>query len=102
MRLSSPAVAVATRPVRASLAAIQRVRVTLWFHASRKVPASSSRVTSGAPQKMPMSAGVRYRPAPPAKYSRGYTAPDRIWLRKVLASDVQLARQPASPLAAYM
>ncbi len=70
MRLSSPAVAMATRPIRPirpSLAAIQRVRVTLWFHASRKVPASSSRVTSGAPQKMPMSAGVRYRAAPPAK-----------------------------------
>jgi len=46
MRLSNPAVAMATRPIRASLAAIQRVRVTLWFHASRKVPVSSSRVTS--------------------------------------------------------
>src|SRR6266568_7575885 len=53
-RLSSPAVTIAARPVRASLAAIQRVRVTLWFQASRKVPASSSRVTSGAPQKTPM------------------------------------------------
>jgi hypothetical protein len=71
MRLSSPAVAIATRPIRPSLAAIQRVRVTLWFQASRNVPASSSRVTSGEPQKMPIRAGMMNRAAPPAKYSSG-------------------------------
>jgi hypothetical protein len=58
MRLSSAAVAMLARPIRPSLTASQRVRVTLWFHASRNVPASISRVTSGAPQKIPMRAGV--------------------------------------------
>ena len=46
--------------MRPSLTATQRDRVTLWFHASRNVPASISRVTSGAPQNMPMSAGTAY------------------------------------------
>ena len=71
MRLSSPAVAMAARATRPSLAASQRVRVTLWFQASRNVPASSSRVTSGAPQNMPMTAGARYRSATPTKYRSG-------------------------------
>ena len=70
-RLISPVVSMAARPVRASLAAIQRVRVTLWFQASRKVPASSSRVTRGAPQNMPMMAGVMYRIPIPATYRTG-------------------------------
>jgi hypothetical protein len=56
-RLPSPAAVMAARPVRASLTASQRVRVTLWFHTSRWVPASSSRVISGAPQNSPISAG---------------------------------------------
>ncbi|WP_345154652.1 hypothetical protein [Nonomuraea rubra] len=34
-----------------------RVLVMLWFHTSRCVPASSSRVISGAPQKSPTRAG---------------------------------------------
>jgi hypothetical protein len=71
MRLSSPAVTMAVRPIRPSLNAIQRVRVTLWFQASRKVPASSSRVTSGAPQNMPMTAGARYKIATPRMNRRG-------------------------------
>jgi hypothetical protein len=33
------------------------MRVTLWFHTSRWVPASSSRAISGAPQNSPISAG---------------------------------------------
>jgi hypothetical protein len=56
-RLPSPAAVVAARAVRPSLTASQRVRVMLWFHTSRWVPASSSRAISGAPQKIPMSAG---------------------------------------------
>jgi hypothetical protein len=61
-------VAIAARPVSVSLTAIQRVLVTLWFHASRRVPFSISRVTSGAPQKMPMTAGATYRNAMPSRY----------------------------------
>ena len=53
-RLSSPVVSMAARPTAASLTAIQRVRATLWFQARRNVPASSSRVTSGAPQNRPV------------------------------------------------
>ena len=70
-RLSSPVVTMAARPIRASLTAIQRVRVTLWFQARRNVPASSSRVTSGAPQNSPIRAGVRYRTPRPAMNSTG-------------------------------
>ena len=58
MRLKSPAVAMAARPIKPSLTASQRVRVTLWLHARANVPASISRVTSGAPQKTPMRAGA--------------------------------------------
>ena len=35
-----------------------RVRLMLWFQASRPVPVSSSRAISGAPQKMPRIAGA--------------------------------------------
>lgn len=44
-------------PTRASLAASQRVRVTLWVKASLHVPCSNSRASSGAPMKTPASAG---------------------------------------------
>ena len=57
-KLSSPAAAIAARPMSPSLTASQRVRVTLWFHTSRWVPASSSRAISGAPQKIPTRAGT--------------------------------------------
>jgi hypothetical protein len=66
-RLSSPAAAIAIRPVRPSLVASQRVRVTLWFHTSMWVPASSSRVTRGAPQNMPMIAGRASRTRAPTR-----------------------------------
>ena len=57
-RLSSPTATAAASAVTPSLVASQRVRVTDWFQASRWVPVSSSRATSGAPQKMPMTAGA--------------------------------------------
>ena len=64
MRLNSPAVAMLARPARASLTASHRVLVMLWVQASRRVPVSSSRVISGAPQKTPIrpaagTAGLR-------------------------------------------
>jgi hypothetical protein len=65
--LASPAIAMAVRPVSASLTSVHRVLVTDWFHASRNVPASSSREISGAPQNAPVAAGNRYRTAPPRK-----------------------------------
>ena len=59
MRLSSPAVTMAASPMKPSFTASHRVRVMeSRFQASRKVPASSSRVTSGAPQNAPMVAGA--------------------------------------------
>jgi len=39
-----------------SLTVSHRVRVMLWFQVSRKVPVSSSRAISGAPQKTPVIA----------------------------------------------
>jgi hypothetical protein len=57
-RLSTPAVTSAARATPASLTASQRVRVTDWFQASWWVPVSSSPAISGAPQKMPISAGA--------------------------------------------
>jgi hypothetical protein len=57
MRLRSPVTAMQARPVTASRTASQRGRVTLWVQASRKVPVSSSRAMSGAPQKAPSRAG---------------------------------------------
>jgi hypothetical protein len=56
-RLPSPAAVMAARPTRPSLTASQRVRVMLWFHTRRCVPASSSRAIRGAPKKAPMRAG---------------------------------------------
>ena len=61
IRLSSPAVAMAATPITVSLTASQRVRAMLWFQARRRVPASSSRVISGAPQNAPIRAGTTYR-----------------------------------------
>ena len=57
MRLSSPPMAMLARTPMHSLTASQRFLVTLWVQARRKVPVSSSRATSGAPQNMPSSAG---------------------------------------------
>ena len=56
-KLPSPAAVMAAMPTRPSFTASQRVRVMLWFHTSRCVPASSSRAISGAPQNSPMRAG---------------------------------------------
>ncbi len=50
--------AIEASPTTVSLTASHRVRVTLWFQASWWVPVSSSRPISGAPQKMPISAGA--------------------------------------------
>ena len=58
IRLNASVTAMAATPISASLIASHRVRVMLWFQVSRKVPASSSRAISGAPQKMPMIAGA--------------------------------------------
>ena len=38
----------------------------LWIQASRNVPVSNSRATSGAPQKTPMTAGARMTAAIPS------------------------------------
>jgi hypothetical protein len=69
--LSRPEVATAARPTMPSFTAIHRVLVMSWFQASRYVPASSSRATSGPPQKAPMIAGSTSRMAIPAKNSAG-------------------------------
>src|SRR5450755_26913 len=90
VRLNSPAAAMLARPIRPSLTAIQRVRLTLWFQVIRKVPASSSLVTSGAPQKRPMTAGARYRTPRPTKYSTASTP--LIWFRKLLTAVPQSLR----------
>jgi hypothetical protein len=57
-RLNASVTAMAARPISVSLTVSHRFRVMLWFQVSRKVPASSSRAISGAPQKMPMIAGA--------------------------------------------
>ena len=57
-KVSRPTAAAAARVVTPSLVASHRVRVTDWVQASRCVPASSSRATSGAPQNTPMIAGA--------------------------------------------
>ncbi len=49
----------AARPPTVSLTASHRVRVTDWLQARAKVPVSSSRASSGAPQNRPITAGVR-------------------------------------------
>ena len=74
IRLSRPAVTMAASPMRPSFTAIQRVRVTLWFQASRYVPASNSRAIRGAPQNMPMSAGVSVHDDDAAEEQRGVRA----------------------------
>ena len=60
--------AIAARPVSPTFVASQRDRVTVWLHTSRWVPASSSRATSGAPQKTPMIPGRASTAAEPRKY----------------------------------
>jgi hypothetical protein len=69
IRLSNPVAATADRPISPSLTASHRLRVTLWFPARRKVPVSSSREISGAPQKIPMSPGRKYTAAIPTMYT---------------------------------
>jgi len=49
-KLNSPADSMLAVPTTPSFTSIQRERVTLWVHASRKEPVSSSRAMSGAPQ----------------------------------------------------
>jgi hypothetical protein len=56
-RLRTAAASIAASVPRPSLVASQRVRVMLWVQASRWVPVSSSRATSGAPQNTPTTAG---------------------------------------------
>ena len=43
-----------------SLATVQRTRPKPWVQAYRKVPVSSSRASTGAPAKAPISAGARF------------------------------------------
>ena len=57
-RLNASVTAMAAPPISVSLTASHRVRVMDWFQVSRKVPASSSREISGAPQKTPVTAGA--------------------------------------------
>ena len=57
-RVSTPTASAAPAVTMPSLVASQRVRVIDWFHTRRWVPVSSSRATSGAPQKTPMIAGT--------------------------------------------
>ena len=57
-RVSTPTATAAASAVTPSLMASHRVRVTDWVQASRWVPASSSRATSGAPQNTPMITGA--------------------------------------------
>jgi hypothetical protein len=71
MRLSASVTAMAARPGSASLLASHRVRVMLWVQAMRNVPVSNSRAISGAPQKMPMTAGARTMPAIPSRSTTG-------------------------------
>src|SRR5215469_11119251 len=103
MRLSNPAVAIVASPIAASLTAIQRDLVMLWVHAGRKVFASSSRVISGAPQKIPMRAGARYK-TPMHRLNRN---PSRVPLASSLMK-VEAAlphpscpRHPTRPLDLY-
>ena len=58
IRLNASVTAMAAAPISTSLTVSHLVRVMLWFQVSRKVPASSSREISGAPQKTPMTAGA--------------------------------------------
>ena len=58
IRLSKPAATKLANPTSASLTTSQRRLLTLWVQASRKVPVSSSWAMSGAPQNIPMRAGM--------------------------------------------
>jgi len=58
-RLSASVTAMAAKQPTVSLAASHRARVTDWLQARTKVPVSSSRASSGAPQNRPVTAGVR-------------------------------------------
>ena len=58
IRLKSPPTAALARPTSPSLTSNQRIRLTLCVQARRKVPVSSSRAMSGAPQNMPMRTGT--------------------------------------------
>ena len=58
IRLIAPPTTALASPTRPSLTASQRRRLTLCVQARRKVPVSSSRATSGAPQNIPMSTGT--------------------------------------------
>ena len=69
MRLSASVTAMAARPVSVSLTASHRVRVMLWFQARANVRVSISRAISGAPQKMPMMAGVMRMTRTLSKYT---------------------------------
>ena len=71
MRLSASVTAMAARPVSVSLTTSHRVRVMLWFQARVNVRVSSSRAISGAPQKMPMTAGAARMSPMPSRYTTG-------------------------------
>ena len=58
-RLSASVMVMAASPPTASLTASHLVLVTDWLQARSKVPVSSSRAISGAPQNRPMTAGVK-------------------------------------------
>lgn len=84
----------ATRPVSPSLTASQRPRVMLWFHTSRCVPASSSRVINGAPQKSPTRAGRSSTTRVAATKGIWYWSKNRLKKRSQVLSWVQ----PAIPV----
>jgi hypothetical protein len=76
---------------RASLLTSHRVRGTVWLQASRQVPVSSSRPSSGAPTTTPISPGSRMRTA------------QAVALTPVLnlsRNELMDAGQPAPPLRA--
>ncbi len=58
IRLNASVTTMAATPISTSLIVSHLLRVMLWFQVSRKVPFSSSREISGAPQKMPVIAGA--------------------------------------------
>ena len=65
----------ANSPTRPTRVASQRVREMLCVHASRCVPFSSSRATSGAPQKTPMTAGSASMASTPTPYTVAWLPP---------------------------
>ena len=99
IRLNASVTTMAATPISTSLTASQRVRVMLWFQASRNVPVSSSRAISGAPQNMPMTAGATRMTIDAQEIKDDsmirWSEWNRAWrqlLRKVLASPVQCRR----------